>query len=59
MQAHNVTILKKIGEKPKLGGLCASVFGMAKSAELAAMVSVGFKDLLVVQGPDGNVLEIL
>lgn len=59
MQAHNVTILKKTGETPKLGGLCASVFGMAANTIITAMGGLGFDNLLVVQDPDGNVLEVL
>jgi hypothetical protein len=59
MMAHNVTILKKIGERPKLGGLCANAFGMAGSSVVAAMSSIGFQGLLVIQDPDGNVLEVL
>lgn len=59
MLANNVTVLKKVGEAPKLGGLCASVFGMAGQPTISALSQVGFDKYLVIQDPDGNVLEVL
>jgi len=59
MEAFKIPILKKIGEAPKLGGACANTFGMAAQPIIAGLSSVGFNGYLVIEDPDGNVLEVL
>lgn len=65
MKAFNVTILKEIGEDPSYKGPLANAFGVGDVSQeegdaiVKGLEFIGFKFGLVVEDPDGNIVEIL
>lgn len=65
MKAHNVTIVKDIGEDPTPKGAIADAFGVGDVSQwdaegiVAGLENIGFKYALMVEDPDGNLIEIL
>lgn len=65
MQNFGVPILKPVGEDPDISGPIANAFGVGDVAEqeareiIAGLRGIGFQYALVVEDPDGNLVEIL
>lgn len=64
MERFKVTILKPVGVDPAPKGPIANAFGVgdvpndAADEIVAGLEGIGFKDVLIVEDPDGNIVEI-
>lgn len=64
MKNFGVTILKEVGADPAPKGLIANAFGVGDVSDEAGveivtgLEAIGFKFALIVQDPDGNIIEI-
>lgn len=66
MENHGVTIVKRVGDTLKWGSDGARAFGFDKAhstvkearAALEGIAQIGFNSFMLIEDPDGNLLEV-
>ncbi len=62
MEAHNVTIVKRVGDPVDLNGVIPPAFGVpdpaSRDAAIPGVEQLGFLAFLIIADPDGNILEV-